>query len=56
VLLAQSEEGRATRQAVDEARLMEQEKWIAYYDAQHGLEKARLNLLKQTGAIQAALK
>jgi outer membrane protein len=56
VLLAQSEEGRATRQAVDEARLIEQEKWLVYYESQHALEKARLNLLKQTGTIQAALK
>lgn len=56
VLLDQLEEGRSTRQAVDEARLTEQEKWIAYYDTQHVVEKAKLNLLKQTGTIQAALR
>jgi outer membrane protein TolC len=56
VLLDQLDEGRSTRQAVDEARLMEQEKWIAYYDAQRVLEKAKLNLLKHTGTIQAALR
>ena len=56
VLLDQLGEGRATRQAVDLARLQEQEKWIAYYDAQHAVEKAKLNLLKQTGTILAALR
>lgn len=56
VLLAQLDEGRATRQGVEEARLSEQEKWIAFYDAQHVLEKAKLMLLKQTGTLQAALK
>jgi outer membrane protein len=56
VLLAQLGEGRATRQAVDEARLAEQEKWIAYYDSLHTLDIARLNLLRQTGTITAALR
>jgi outer membrane protein len=56
VLLAQLDEGRTTRQGVEEARLSEQEKWIAFYDSQHVLEKAKLNLLKQTGTLQAALK
>ena len=56
VLLAQLDEGRATRQGVEEGRLTEQEKWLAFYDSQHVLEKAKLNLLKQTGTLQAALK
>lgn len=56
VLLAQVEEGRATQQRVDDARLVEQEKWIAYYDAQHALEKARLDVLRQTGTLAAALR
>lgn len=56
VLLAQLAEGRVTQLAVDDARLSEQEKWIAFYDAQHGLEKARLNLLRQTGTLIAALR
>jgi outer membrane protein TolC len=56
VLLDQLDEGRTTRQAVDEGRMMEQEKWIAYYESQHVLEKAKLNLLRQTGTIQAALR
>lgn len=56
VLLAQLGEGRATQQQVDNARLGEQEKWIAFYDAQHALENARLDLVRQTGTLQAALR
>src|SRR6267154_2345271 len=53
VLLAQLGEGRATQQQVDDARLNEQEKWIVFYEAQHGVEKARLALLRQTGTLLA---
>lgn len=56
VLLAQLGEGRVPQQAVDQARLAEQEKWIAFYAAQHAIERARLDLLHQTGTILAALK
>jgi outer membrane protein len=56
LLLAQLGEGRATQQQVDDARLAEQEKWIAFYDTQHLVENARLDLLRQTGTLQAALR
>jgi len=56
VLLAQLNEGRVPRSIVDDARMMEQEKWIAYYEAQNTVEKAKLNLLRQTGTILAALR
>jgi outer membrane protein len=56
VLLTQLGEGRATRQRVDDARLNEQEKWIAFYDAQHSQEKARLNVLRNTGTLLASLR
>jgi outer membrane protein len=56
VLLAQQGEGRATQQQLDNARLSEQEKWIAFYDAQHAVESARLDVLRQTGTLQAALR
>lgn len=56
VLLAQLGEGRATAQQIDNERLAEQEKWIAFYDAQRALENARLDLLRQTGALMSALK
>ena len=56
VLLAQLGEGRIPRQRVDDARLNEQEKWIAFYDAQHTREKARLNVLRQSGILLASLR
>ena len=56
LLLAQFGEGRATQQQVDNARLAEQEKWIVFYDAQHLVENARLDLLRQTGTLLAALR
>ena len=56
LLLAQLGEGRATEQQVDNARLTEQEKWIAFYDAQHAVENARLDVLRQTGTLLAALR
>jgi outer membrane protein len=56
LFLAQLGEGRATQQQVDDARLTEQEKWIAFYDAQHLVESARLDLLRETGTLRAALQ
>ena len=56
LLLAQLGEGRATQQQVDNARLAEQEKWIVFYDSQHLVERARLDLLRQTGTLLAALR
>ena len=32
------------------------EKWLAYYDAQTTAERARLNVLRQSGTFLAALK
>jgi outer membrane protein len=56
VLLAQLGEGRASLRQVEEARYQEDEKWIAFYDAQFASERARLNLLRQTGELAASLK
>lgn len=56
VLLAQMNEGKASLRQVEEARSAESERWIAFYEAQNTLEKAQLNLLRQTGTIVAALK
>ena len=56
VLLAQLDEGRVPLQKVDDARLNEQEKWIAFYDSEHAVEKAHLNVLRQTGTLLAALR
>jgi adhesin transport system outer membrane protein len=56
VLLAQMGEGRASLRQVEEARFNENEKWIAFYDAQYNAERARLNVLRQTGELMAALR
>ena len=56
ILLAQMQEGRAPLREVEEARVLETDKWIAFYDARANLAKARLALLKQTGELLAALR
>jgi outer membrane protein TolC len=56
VNLAQMQEGRLTLSQVAPARIAENEKWIAFYDAQYAVEKARWNVLRLTGALLAALQ
>jgi outer membrane protein len=56
VLLAQMDEGRVPLASVEAARATEDEKWVAYYDAQRAAELARLNVLRLTGTLEAALK
>ena len=56
IRLAQMEEGRATLRQVEQARFAEHEKWIAFVDAQFSLELARLDLLRRTGGLMAALR
>ena len=56
VLLAQLAEGRVPQQSVDQARLTEQEKWIAFYAAQHLAKRARFVILRQTGTLLAELR
>jgi outer membrane protein TolC len=56
VLLAQMNEGRASLQQVEEARFIENEKWIAFYDAQYAARKAAWDLQRQTGNLLAALQ
>jgi outer membrane protein len=54
--LAQLQEGRLGMRQVDEARLVENDKWIAFYDAQYALERARWNVLRLTGNLTAIIK
>jgi len=54
--LTRYDEGQVTMAQVEASRAAEQEKWIAYYDTQHALEVARLNVLRQTGTLLAALR
>jgi len=56
VLLAQMNEGRASLRQLEEARFNEDEKWIALYDAQFNAERARLNVLRQTGQLAALVR
>ena len=55
VLMARMEEGRASLQQVEQGRLEENLKWLAYYDAQYQFDRARYALLNQTGGLMAAL-
>jgi outer membrane protein TolC len=56
IVLAQAGEGRVAMRQVEEARFGEEEKWIAFFDADAGVERARFNVLRQTGDIIAALR
>jgi len=54
--LAQNQEGRLPAATLEQARAAENEKWLAYYDAMHQLERARLDVLHQTGTLLSALR
>jgi outer membrane protein TolC len=54
--LAQLEEGRVTLRQVEEARIIENDKWIAFYDARYAVEKAKWNVLRLTGEVVAAVE
>ncbi|MBL8241208.1 MAG: TolC family protein [Bryobacterales bacterium] len=56
LMLALLAEGRATQKQVEEARFAENEKWMALFDARFGLDRARLELLKETGTLVATLR
>lgn len=56
LLLALLTEGRATQKQVEESRFAENEKWMSLFDARFGLDRARLDLLKETGTLAAALR
>lgn len=51
LVLAQVEEGKASRRQVEEARFLENEKWIAYWDAQYLYERTRLAFMRSTGSL-----
>jgi len=55
VLLARLDEGRASAGEVEQARLVEFQKWELFYDSQTAVEAAKLGLLRQTGGLLAAL-
>ncbi len=55
VSMAQYEEGRAALKLVEDSRILENERWMAFLDAQFSVEKLRLTVLKDTGDLLAAL-
>jgi outer membrane protein TolC len=56
VNLAQMQEGRLSLRDVEQARVVENEKWVAFYEAQYALEKARWNVLRITGELVPAVE
>jgi outer membrane protein len=54
--MSMMDEGRLLLSKVEESRAAENEKWLAYYEAQHASERARLDVLRETGTLQTALK
>jgi outer membrane protein len=56
VNLAQMQEGRLSLRQVEEARVAENGKWIAFYDAQYAVEKARWSVLRLTGELVPAIE
>lgn len=56
VALARFEEGRIASHDLEQARAEESARWIGFLDANFDLERARLDLLRQTGNLTAALR
>jgi outer membrane protein TolC len=50
------QEGRATLRQVEEARVGENDRWMAFYDAQYSMERARWSVLRLTGDLLAAVE
>ena len=44
-------EGRANSRDIERARLDENEKWLAYLDADYDRQKAQLDVLNTTGEL-----
>jgi outer membrane protein len=49
-------EGRITLRQVEESRVEESRKWLAFYDAQYALERAEWDLARRTGDLLASLR
>jgi hypothetical protein len=41
---------------VEEARMAENDKWMAFYDAQYAMERARWSVLRLTGELLAVVE
>jgi outer membrane protein TolC len=51
VILAQVEEGRATRKQAEEAQVAENDKRLVFQDSQYALEKSRWGLVHASGGL-----
>ena len=56
VKLAQNGEGRVPLNEVEQARIEEGNRWIAFYDADLQAVRAKLAILKQTGNLLASIR
>ena len=56
VLLAQNGEGRVPMSRVEQARVDESDRWIALYDAETQVTRAKLAILRQIGTLITALR
>jgi outer membrane protein len=56
VLLAQHDEGRLPMSRVEQARLEEGDRWIALYEAEAQVTRAKLAILRETGTLLASLR
>jgi outer membrane protein TolC len=56
IALAQMQEGRITLRQVEESRIVENDKWIAFYEARYNVEKAQWNLLHLSGDLLTVLQ
>lgn len=56
VVQARFDQGRATLQEIEQARLDESDKWIAFLDADFAKEQAQLTLLQATGQLAKVLQ
>ena len=56
VELARFDEGLIAMEEIERARLEESRVWSAYYDSQYAVQKAKLNVLRQTGRLAAAVR
>ena len=55
VLISKNGEGQVPMSRVEQARLEEGNRWIAFYEAETQVTRAKLAILRQTGTLLAVL-
>jgi hypothetical protein len=56
VLLSRYAEGREVLSNVEKARTAENQRWLAMYEAEAQLQRAKLGVLRQLGDLMATLR